>query len=201
MTTEFREWFAGKDFTTDWTSTRYQIWISIFAKRHEQMTDILEVGSWEGRSAIFFLRYFDQCTLTCIDTFSGSPRNKMDAKWTALAAQSEARFDANLAEFKPRCRKLKGTSFEWLGRLAIEQSKFDMIYIDGSHHSIDVYADAAMSWPMLSRKGVMIFDDYEWSEMPDPEDRPKPGIDAFLSANAGGFSELFRGSQIIIEKA
>ena len=197
---EFDAWFAGKDFTTDWTTARFPIWTSIFSARRQAVAEVLEIGAWEGRSAVFFLRYFDSCKLTCIDPFCGTLRYPLDEEWARRAAQSEARFDRNLAEFGLRCRKMREASYDGLARLAIERRKFDVIYIDGSHHSRDVYADAAMSWPMLNRRGVMIFDDYQWADMPDPEDRPKLGIDAFLAANTEAFSELFRGAQIIIEK-
>ena len=33
---------------------------------------ILEIGSYEGRSAIFFLTKFTNSTITCVDTWSGS---------------------------------------------------------------------------------------------------------------------------------
>ena len=65
---------------------------------------------------------------------------------------------------------------------------------------MDVYADAAMSWPLLSNGGALIFDDYNWRGMPNPEDQPKPGIDAFLAADIGPFRELHRGGQIIVAK-
>jgi hypothetical protein len=34
---------------------------------------ILDIGSFEGRSAVFFLKYLPGSTIVCIDTFAGTP--------------------------------------------------------------------------------------------------------------------------------
>lgn len=49
----------------------------------------------------------------------------------------------------------------------------------------DVYSDALLTWPLIVRGGVVIFDDYLWPGSDDPLDLPKPGIDAFLKIIAG----------------
>ena len=79
-------------------------------------------------------------------------------------------------------------------------SRFDLVYVDGSHRSTDVEADATLSWLMVRHRGIVIFDDYEWSLLPDEVDRPKAGIDGFLSMHADQYRELHRGYQLIVEK-
>lgn len=193
-------WFSGKVFTTDWTSSRFPIWEAILAERRDSIAKVLEIGAWEGRSAIFFLNFFPDCTLTCIDAFQITSRSyHLDSAWKALLAGAESRFDANVAEFGRRLRKLKAFSHEGLAQLGIEREAFDLIYVDASHHSLDVYVDAVLSWPLIRSGGLIIFDDYKWSDMP-ANPGPKAGIDAFLHAYAGCYRELYRGSQIIVEK-
>ena len=54
---------------------------------------MLEIGSYEGRSAIFFLRHFSNSTITCVDTWGrgGSDEQKiLDSKIV------EKNFDTNL---------------------------------------------------------------------------------------------------------
>jgi len=41
--------------------------------------------------------------------------------------------------------------------------------------------DTALSWGLLKKGGILIFDDYGWTIEPLPEDRPKMAIDAFLA--------------------
>jgi predicted O-methyltransferase YrrM len=200
MDTAFSAWFAGKTFSTDWTSRFFPVWASLLALRRDQALEVLEIGSWEGRSAIFFLRYLRNCRLTCIDTFRGSPEHFIRPKWRVELPYVEQRFDRNLAEFGGRVQKIKDISSRALARLFADGRRFDVVYIDGSHHSADVLADAMSCWPMLATGGIVIFDDYEWTFFSDEIDHPKPGVNAFLSGHAGQYRELHREYQIIVEK-
>jgi predicted O-methyltransferase YrrM len=200
MDTDFSEWFTGKSFSTDWTSRFFPIWTSLLAPRRDEAMEVLEIGSWEGRSAIFFLQYLRRCRITCIDTFCGSPEHALRPKWSHELPYVEARFDSNLSEFGGRVEKVKNTSSRGLARLVTEERRFDLVYIDGSHRSADVQADAVFSWPIVQDGGIVIFDDYEWTFFPDEIDRPKLGVDTFLSVHTGQYRELHRGYQLIIQK-
>jgi predicted O-methyltransferase YrrM len=200
MQNDYSAYFAGKDFSTDWTSKRFALWTSLFSARRDKTFKVLEIGSWEGRSAIFFLNFFSHCTVTSIDTFGGSPEHIDSPVWAQFVPDCEQRFDANLAEYGRRVEKIKARSCVALARLASNFRRFDFIYVDGSHHSCDVYIDAATSWPMLVRGGFLVFDDYEWRRMPTEVERPKLGVDAFLTGQAAQYRELHRGYQIIIER-
>ncbi|WP_258584693.1 hypothetical protein [Mesorhizobium sp. AR02] len=56
------------------------------------------------------------------------------------------------------------------------------------------------SWQMVRDGGIVIFDDYEWTFFADEVERPKLGIDSFLSVQSGQYRELYRGEQVIIQK-
>ena len=197
---EWAAWFARKNFTTDWTSPHCATWCRVFGDRRDAVRDVLEIGAWEGRSAVFFLHLFPRATVTSVDTFAGSREHRLRLRWLTALRSAEHRFDSNVAEFGARSVKVKADSRAALTQLAAAGQRFDLVYVDGSHHSSDVYADAAMSWPLVRRGGGMIFDDYEWNVMPDPIRRPKLGIDAFLRAFEGEYRELHRGYQIIVER-
>jgi predicted O-methyltransferase YrrM len=59
----------------------------------------------------------------------------------------------------------------------LEDSFFDIIYIDGNHEPEYVLEDAVLSFRKLKVGGFLIFDDYIWGN-PDETQR---GIDMFLS--------------------
>jgi predicted O-methyltransferase YrrM len=198
---EYASWFRDKEISTDWSSRYFDTWASLLAPRREQTLEVLEVGSWEGRSAIFFLQYLKNCRLTCIDTFRGSREHLEVTRWADALPFIEARFDSNVAEFGQRVTKIKDASTMALARLLTERRCFDVVYLDGSHHSADVLSDAMLAWPMVRDRGIVIFDDYEWSFYADAAATPKPAVDAFLFVQAGRFRELHRGYQVIIEKA
>src|SRR5215216_302668 len=127
--------FAGKDLTTDWTSRNYQSWIDILAPLRDQPLSILEIGSWEGRSALFFLNYLPRSKMLCVDTFEGSPEHQnwpLEQRIQQLGG-IERRFDANLAPFGDRVEKYKEASLVALGRLGLARRRFDLAYVDGSH--------------------------------------------------------------------
>ena len=62
---------------------------------------------------------------------------------------------------------------------------FEFIYVDGSHQAPDVLCDALLSFRLLRKGGLIVFDDYFWQEtLPEGVDLlrcPKPAIDAFTN--------------------
>jgi hypothetical protein len=194
-------WFAGKTFGHDWTSCHFPNWAGLLARFRDVATQVVEIGSWEGRSALFFLNFLPLSHLVCIDTFEGSEEHRAHPEAFAHDLPDiERRFDANLAPFAHRFEKVKAPSAVALAELGIDGRRFHIAYIDGSHRSADVYGDGVLAWSMLHRGGVAIFDDYEWQYMPNPRSNPKLGIDSFLRALDGQYRILSKGFQIALEK-
>lgn len=197
---EILKWEAGRTFNTDWAANHFFSWAVLLKDLRCKPARILEIGSWEGRSALFFLNYLPQSRIVCIDPFEGSAEHHIDPYFAELARNSEAQFDRNLAAFGGRVEKMKGSSTEVLPSLGVAGSRFDLAYIDGSHRAADVYRDAVLTWPLMAGGGIVVFDDYEWSILDTDEEAPKPGIDAFLAAHQGQYRELVRDYQIAIRK-
>lgn len=181
-------------FTGDYTSNKIETWKTVFAPIADRELSILEIGSFEGRSAIFFLQFFPRACITCVDTFGdGGDLTGLDLDGV------EDRFDLNLRPYAGRVEKLKARSLPALDQLSEQGRRFDLIYIDGSHLRDDVLLDTVLSWRLLNDQGHMIWDDYEWQD-PRAPDWPKPAIDAFLRMNACRFKLLYRGWQVIVQK-
>jgi predicted O-methyltransferase YrrM len=66
--------------------------------------------------------------------------------------------------------------------LLAENRQFDFIYVDGSHDSTDVIADAVLGFQLLSPGGIMLFDDYFWPVHADVFRTPQPAIDFFIAS-------------------
>ena len=201
---EAAAWYAGKNFSADWTSWHFPNWIPLLAGHRRRRLRVLEIGSWEGRSALFFLNYLPQARLTCVDTFAGGQEHQEAAARDRAEARRlrtvEQRFDRNTAAFKHRIEKIKAPSTEALVALGLENRRFDLAYVDGGHRASEAYADGMLTWPLMAKSGLMIFDDYQWTEMPEPLDNPGPGIDAFLKAVKGQYRVALKGYQLAIEK-
>jgi predicted O-methyltransferase YrrM len=193
-------WYDGKSFSADWTTWHFGNWCQWLHRLRDAPVRVLEIGSWEGRSALFFLNFLPASHLVCVDTFGGNVEHHINEYFAALVPETERKFDANLAAFAGRFEKRKGPSSAVLPQLAIERRQFDIVYIDGSHRAADVYSDAALSWPLVARNGIVIFDDYEFDQMEGELERPMLGVDIFLAAIDGQYRLLHKGYQVAIVK-
>ena len=194
----WRPWFFGKQLSTNWGTEYFLLWRRVLSPVRKEVLRILEIGSWEGRSAVFFLNFFRRSTITCIDTFAGGEEHHTNKDWAAELPNIENRFDQNLAPFGCRVEKLKGSSKDGLRWLAEQRRRFDLAYVDGSHTYDDIMADGV--WPLVDPGGVIIWDDYKYGSELFVEQRPQTAIDTFLADHVGSYRQLAAGYQLIVEK-
>lgn len=196
----YRSWFADKEFTTDWTWGHFSTWRRMLSSLRDQPLRILEIGSWEGRSALFFLNCFPHSTIVCVDTFLGS-NDEIHKYLLKKGLAIEDRFDRNLSDHGRRVEKIKSRSGAALEQMTVEGRKFDLIYIDGDHTYDGVMSDSIGAWGLVAAGGIIIWDDYRYGDRFAPKNRPKEAIDTFLRDHAGEFRLLAQGYQIAIERA
>jgi predicted O-methyltransferase YrrM len=88
-----------------------------------------------------------------------------------------------------------------LAKLISEDKKYDLVYIDAGHRTLDVITDACMSWYLIPSGGIIIFDDYLYRFKEDNLDQSvKLAVDAFCNLFNGYFVYLYVGNQVIIQK-
>ena len=178
-------------FTTDWVTANQAIWSEkLAALKGRPNLRALEVGSFEGRSAIWFLENIltdPSSSIVCIDVFDGT---------------YERLFDSNLGAFKSQFTKIKAFSQD--GLRTLPPKSFDFIYIDGSHVAKDVFIDTALSWDLLKPEGFIIFDDYNWKGRANHGYGigrvPKLALDAFLTVFAPYLAVQHKDYQLIVKK-
>lgn len=191
---QFKAIFFDAD---DWNIVQWCVIFSRIFNRADPV-NILEIGSWEGRSALFFLTYFTQGHLTAVDSWKFDSDNVYNN--TPEFQNSEARFDANLAPYAARLTKRKGSSRQVLPQLLDEEQKFDVIYVDGSHLSDDVLTDGMYAWRLLKQGGVVIFDDLLWGNYQRARANPAWAISLFLRFHKGEYKILNAFYQIGLQK-
>lgn len=203
---EFKKRLNEKQFSTDWFSPNIPQWILAFQKTDTDFSKpikALEIGSFEGMSALFTLETFPNCHLTCADTWQGAAEHHDKTSPVYMADFSTAvmnKFDSNLSGYHDRITKFRGTSFQFLSTLA-EDARFDLMYIDGSHDSEDVIYDAFLGFKHLNKGGIMIFDDYFWGDFyKKPLQNPAGAINSFLKIKQGEYSLVAVYGQLIIQK-
>lgn len=183
---EVSRWFEGKEFTTDWVSNKVNLWVRFIKRFRNHEVQVLEVGSYEGRSAVFLLNYLPQAKLTCIDLFP---------------PKLNGRFDRNTAEFgTQRLTKLTGSAIAILDQLANEKRKFHLIYLDAGKMRDHVLAMSLIAWPLLRTNGILIWDDYDWGPTKPSEERPHDAIDGFLSMHKDQLEILWQKGQVFVRK-
>lgn len=153
---------------------------------------ILEIGSFEGISSIYFIKNFKNSFLTCVDPFTGSDEHVYIKDKHIL----EKNFDFNLNELKDKFEKVKTKSENYFNS---NLNMFDIIYIDGSHEYFNVYNDAICSFKFCKKGGYLIFDDYFWTFYKN-EKNPLLAINKFYSEKKKSLQLLFLGQQIIFKK-
>jgi hypothetical protein len=101
---EVAGWYAGKSFSADWTLGTSALGPSCCPFRDAPVR-VLEIGSWEGRSALFFLNYFARSHVVCVDTFGGNIEHMRNPHFCG----ARRRYRAPL---RRECRGLRGASGE-----------------------------------------------------------------------------------------
>lgn len=180
-------------FSQDWFTKRIPQWekfiVPLLANKPCRW---LELGSYEGRSAIWTLDNIithPDSQIVCVDIWNG---------------KYEDNFDKNIAAHPNgnKVIKIRGDCFNVLKQL---NGEFDGVYIDADHQAKSALTDAAMVWPLLKNGGFMIFDDYPWQLKADDPNKniklpPKPGIDAFLTCWIHEYKLIHKDWQVIIQK-
>ncbi|MGO9769798.1 MAG: class I SAM-dependent methyltransferase [Roseiarcus sp.] len=185
--TRYSAWFEDGEFTSDWTSAHFDMWAKLLEPLRGRPVDILEVGSFEGRSAIFFLEYLPLSRIVCIDRFESETDPGYDH-----------RFRRNMRRYGRRVESIQAESITALQSLLPNSRRFDLIYIDGGHARDDVLIDSLLCWRLLRIRGILIWDDYELSI--EPYNGPREAIDQALKLYEGAFIELHKAEQVIIRK-
>ena len=153
----------------------------------------LEIGSYEGNSALFVANNFKNCdSIYCVDPWKGE-----DEYINYDPNVIEKNFDYNLKNFK-KIYKIKNNSDNFF---LLNNTKFDVIYLDGYHFSSQVYKDCLNAWNILEINGFLICDDYIWNYYKKIEDNPCYAINIFLKKIKKQYDLfLVSNNQIIIKK-
>ena len=187
------EKFQSVNYNEKWFCNNLN-YLSTNFKNSKNIKNILEIGSYEGRSAIFFLKNFSDSNITCVDTWAGS-----DELSIANFELIEKNFDLNTSFYQSNniLMKYKMTSNKFFRE---NYKYFDLIYVDGDHSSDQVKIDLINSWNVLKNGGFLVLDDYMWWYYKDLKKNPSTPINDFIKANISNISKLVVWHQVIIQK-
>jgi predicted O-methyltransferase YrrM len=181
-------------FTANWFGSEEQIedLRSILPDSNSEIK-MLEIGSYEGRSTVWFLDNLlrnEKSTITCIDPWMDYSQDEKSLN-SYDSETSEWKFGTNKIidtflyniETSNKSNKViveRGLSSKVLPKLLLNENKYDIIFIDGNHVAPFVLLDAVLSWDLLKVGGIMIFDDYLWMPEKHKSLTPKIAVDSFI---------------------
>jgi predicted O-methyltransferase YrrM len=177
----------------NWFGNSPQIWFYFFKrlKLFGKKIKILEIGSFEGLSLLYYYYIFIQnnISVTAVDMLSKKSLHFRNFRKNTKLLKNFKFYNLKSSEFfKKKIKK-----------------KYNLIYIDGSHYYKDVFLDAKNSFKVLEKGGLIIFDDFV-------QDWTKKNLDNHLEYHnvIGGvllfldtiknYKTLYVGHQVIIQK-
>ena len=151
----FEKLINNKNFSQKWFLNNFEIFSNYLPKELNKEFSYLEIGSYEGLSALYILSNYPNAKVITVDLWDESNINSESLE--VNFRKVEKRFDENLKDYK--FTKIKKDSVIALRELLKKNISFDIIYIDGSHNGEDILSDAIESYKLLNKGGIIIFDD------------------------------------------
>ncbi len=174
----------------DWFSRNINIW-NKFLRNLEEI-NYLEIGTFEGRSAIFVAKLNNTKKITCVDNFRGSDEHE------------EINFDTvfenckkNLSALNVKNDLIKSNSSDFFKN---NKKKFNAIYIDGSHFYDDLKKDFENSFDCLEKEGLLICDDFLWFFYKEIEKNPANALLECAEKYKNELEIIFINKQMIFKK-
>ena len=158
----------------------------------KQNFNYLEIGTYEGNSAMFVANTFPKSKVYCVDNW-----NKTEEYGDQNFDIVEKNFDYNTSSFH-NILKFKNNSDEFFKK---NNTLFEVIYIDGYHRDYQVLKDCRNAWKILKKDGLLICDDYIWNFYENIKENPCYSINKFMDEikNENKVLEVSK-SQIFIKK-
>jgi hypothetical protein len=190
---------SKNEINAEWFLQHSFYWNNIFTKfsLYKKPLQILEIGSFEGYSSLYFLKNFPNSIITCVDTWE----NHKEYKNFDLS-KVEMNFDLNTNKYKNNLKKFKKTSDLFFKKnCSNKKCYYDIIYIDGDHFYETVFRDLINSFKVLKKGGLLIIDDFlGYNFYKDINENPISAIIVFINIFYNNIKILKITNQIIIKK-
>lgn len=183
------------NFTVDWFSEHVPTWEKYLLHLAGTKCKCLEIGSFEGRSAVWMLDNLlthSDARLTCVDPFTGTAESEKTLRDTYEV------FTRNIAEHARRrqvtIRRMRSEAY-----LLWHSGPYDFVYIDGDHEGRSVVQDFVLVHRLLNEGCTVIFDDYS-RPFKRVAVQPKEAIDFLIRAYADSYEVLELGKQAVLRR-
>jgi predicted O-methyltransferase YrrM len=152
----------------------------------------LEVGSWQGASLFWVLEHLKPVEAFAVDPYLADSKRTLETT-QAIGDEVEARWAKDFGHVKGGL--IRRPSRVALPELITAGKRFDLVYVDGSHHGADVFVDAALASMLVDPGGILIFDDFRAARRSNSAGL-RAAVDTFRRCAADDFELLFVNAQV-----
>ena len=157
----------------------------------------LEVGSWEGASLFWTLHNLKPAHAIAVDPYMADSKRSRENN-QAIGDKVERLWREHFPQVKGGL--MREPSEEALPRLLAEWGpRFDLVYIDGSHHGADVLFDATVGSRLVKPGGLLILDDFSAARRSNIQGL-RYAADAFVRTQVDEFGLLTVNSQVVLQR-
>lgn len=177
----------------DFFSNYFNIWNNFLFKLSR--FKYLELGTFEGRSALFVSELKNCEKIICVDPYIEYAESE---KYEFKMSDVFNSVDQKLKKIKhKKINLIRKTSDDFFFE---NKEFFDVIYIDGYHQYDYVKRDFINSLNFLKKDGILICDDFLWFKYKKQNDNPIIAILDCYNQNKKNLEVLFISNQIIFKK-
>lgn len=187
-----QNFLENKLITNDFFSSNAFNFLTVLKSLNDNF-NYLEIGSYEGNSAMFIANKFPNANINCVDSWIKTEEYDENLNFLEI----EKNFDSNTSQYK-NIKKYKNDSDSFFAQ---NNNFFQIIYVDGYHYGPQVYKDIKNSWKFLNFGGYLICDDYIWNTSENPKLTPCFVINKFLKEIKNCYKiVLISNNQIFLKK-
>jgi hypothetical protein len=160
---------------------------------------ILEIGTYTGTSLIELVKLIPNSTGIAVDKWSSYNENDLLKVVDNYKIKESFYKNIKKAMLEDKIMGIQIESTTALLEYIKLDSKFDFIYIDGSHMLLDCYTDLVLAWQILDKKGVLVIDDYLYNRG-DLLNSPYEAVNYFLKLFQDQYKVLNIDYRVFLEK-
>jgi hypothetical protein len=126
-------WFSGAKYFPQFTGPQVKVY--------------LELGTWLGKSALWFAKRCPNAIIICVDHWEGSPTrpdvqgHAKDRRLDKILPTLWETFAVNVRPKRDRIIPVKGDTLAGMQKVFDHDVKPDLLYVDACHSEDDVYRD------------------------------------------------------------
>ena len=125
------------------------------SKKFKNFSKILEIGTFDGRSAIILADLFKDAAITTIDL----PSDSDNYKDIYLRDSSNQRFIKKRNSLLSKCERINFKEMNSINLTKFDNKSFDFIWIDGAHGYPVVAIDIINASRLIKDGGIIMLDD------------------------------------------